>query len=456
MWDRAAMRRITILALLAVLVAGVAGVLLLRPSPRFTLGVLAVGPGEALLVTRHNETHGTRGWIEHVDAGGALRWSAEVTPLEVHEALGFSSVAATGELIVALARGPDGDVVLALDRVSGARQWSTTLPAIPRSGTPIGPTVLLDGPRVVLVRETAADGTVGAVIRLDAVALADGAHLWHHEPGDDGDVLLIAPDRLLVTTRDRSSVLDGAGQVVASPSVWRVMCPLPTGVLASGGRQLVVLSSAPARELPLAPEQRITTGPCGDRDGDLVVTTQTGDLGGPAIGRLASDTGVARWPATPFADRLFEPVVAIEGRLPRFLPFTLYGRDADGPLLREFAVLDLDTGTVVARGPLDETADAIVSAGRGWLSLRFRGVIVGFDPATGAYASATRLTGLRFDDARVEDVRFGELWLYGVEAARPDALPWAHVDLASGAVTHIHGAVGSSDATAEFRAVFAR
>lgn len=451
------MRRRLLLVLVVSVVAAVAGALLwLRPTPRFIQGQLAIGPGEALLLTRHNESRGSRAWIDRVDAGGALRWSAELTPLEVNEALGFTGLAANDELIVALARGPDGDVVVGLDLATGARRWQSTLPPVPRSDTPIGTSVLLDGPRAVLVRVVAADGTVGATLRLDAVALADGAHLWHHDPGDDGDVRRLAPDRLLVTPRDQSArVLDGAtGLVVESPTISRVLCPLPNGVLAAAIGQMVVLPSTPASVLPVEAMLGPTEGPCGDRDGDLVVTLNRSDASGAAVVRRAADTGQPRWPAA-LSGRLFNPMVAIDGRLPRFLPLTMFGDDGNDALLREFAVLDLDTGDVVARGPLDETAAIVVSAHRGWLWLRFRGVLVGFDPTTGAYASATRVADTRPDDIRHEDVRFHGLWLHGEQTARPGALPWAHVDLATGFLT-THGSITTSDATAEFRAVFAR
>lgn len=447
------MQRRTLVVVLALLVVGAASVVwALRPATRFILGVVAGGPGEALLLTRRNDTHSTRFWIEHVDRTGPLRWSAELTPIEPGEALGFSSVAVADGKVIVLGGGPDGDVVLALDQDSGARLWTIALPAAGRSSARIGSMVVIDGPRAVIVRDVAADE--GAGIRIDALALADGAHLWTHEPGDDGDVHRVAPDRLLLTTRrGEAALLDGAsGRVLERLPLTFVLCPLPDGVLGRRSGRLIVVSSAPARELPGDLRWRASDGPCGARDGDLVVGVRVGERDDAALVRLAPDSGQARW-QTDLGDRLVKPVITVDGRLPRYLPVAMDGGDA-GTTIREFALVDLDTGAIVRRGPIDEHMTVVVTHERGFLWLPFRGVLVGFDPTTGAYTGATGFRDTWTSDLRHEDVRFGELWLHGMAWGRPAALPWVNVDLASGQVARAGDEVGISDASAQYRGVF--
>jgi outer membrane protein assembly factor BamB len=445
-------RRTVVVSLAALAVAiGAALVIWVVVAPtRFIYGVVAAGPGEALLLTRRNEDNATYFWIEHVDLAGH-RWTAALTPLEPDEALGFSSVAADATRVVLLGTHPDGDVALALDRATGERLWTTTLPAAPTVDSHIGPSVVLDGPRVVLVREVR--GADARAIVVDALALADGRHLWSHAPGVAGDVHRISADRLLVTTRGADAVIlaGDTGSVVARvPRAW-LRCPLPAGALVRSGGGFTVVGADPPRELT-DPQWRPSDGPCGARDGDLVVGARRASDGAVALVRLDPGSGATRW-LVDLGDKQLEETLTVDGRLPRFLPVAMFG-GGDGSVVQSLAVVDLDVGAVVREAVIHDHTSVVVTADRAWIWAPFRGVLVGLDPTTGAFASATKFTGLTSNDLIHEDLQFGALWLYGMGWGRPDALPWASVDLADGRVLRASGEVVVEDVSLDERAAF--
>jgi hypothetical protein len=253
--------------------------------------------------------------------------------------------------------------------------------------------------------------------------------------------------------RHGSLVLDGAtGQVVQRLDLSWVVCPLPAGLLATHRRQIVILSAEAPRELAPDPRWRVGDGPCGDREGDVVIVARRPDEAAAVI-RIDPGTAAPRWQAD-LGQRQLDPMTTVDGRLPRFLPVTMSGSDVANGLVQELAVVDLDTGAVVRRTTRDDHASVVVTAGRAWIVLPFRGVLVGLDPATGALAGATAFTDLNSVDVRREDVQFGALWLLGTGWARPDALPWVSFDLASGRVLRANGEVVVRDVTADVRAMF--
>lgn len=418
---------------------------------RFVYGVVAAGPGEGLLLTRRNEDHATYFWLERVELAGH-RWTAALSPLEPDESLGFSSVAVDEGRVVLLGAGPDGDVVVAFDRVTGERLWTTTLPAAPSNDSRIGPSVVFDGPRVVLVRGIRGADAPG--IQIDALAVADGSRVWSHGPGADGDVHRIAADRLLVTSRGGDAVVlagDTGAVVSRIPGAW-VRCPLASGVLLSGRAGLTVVAADAPRGLAADPLWRPAGGPCGAYDGDVVVAGRGAADDAATLVRVDPVSGAARWRADLGRQQL-EETLALDGRLPRFLPVTMFGGGA-GAVVQALAVVDLAAGTVVRQAVVQEHMAVIVTAERAWVWAPFRGVLVGLDPATGAFASATRFKGIYGGDLTRDDLRFGELWLYGMDWAAPGALPWASVDLAGARAPQVSGAVVIEDVSLAERAAF--
>jgi len=444
-------RLVMFLAAIAVAVGAAIVVWAVLVPTRFIYGVVAAGPGEALLLTRRNEDRATYFWLEDVDLA-AHRWTVALTPLELDESLGFSSVAVDDDRVVLLGVQPDGDVALALDRTTGDRLWTTKLPAAPTTDTRIGPSVVFDGPRVVLVRGIR--GVDAPAIQVDVLAVADGGLLWSHTSGADGDVHRLAADQLLVTSRGGDAVVlasDTGAVVTRIPWAW-VRCPLPDGVLVRGRDGLTVVGQDPPRALAADPQWRADSGPCGARGGDLVVAGRRSSDDDATVVRLDPATGTARW-RVDLGEQHLEETLTLDGRLPRFLPVTMFGGEAVG-IVQALAIVDLDAGTIVRQTVVTDHMVVIVSAERAWIWAPFRGVLAGFDPATGAFASATRFKGLYSSDVTRDDLRFGELWLYGMDWAKPDALPWASVDLTGARAPRVNGEVVVEDVSPAERAAF--
>lgn len=446
-------RRARIAALVGLVAAiGTAIAWTLVPAERFVFGAAAAGPDAALLLTRRNEDSSTAFWVEHVDVEGRVRWSAEVSPLEPHEALGFTGVAVAEDRVIVLARQGEREVAVALERASGRRLWETPLPAVRQAGGRIGPTVLVDGPRVYLVRETSDASRL--VERIDAVALADGAALWTFEADRSGDVHLLAPGRLLVSGfGEGGSVIDGAsGAVSQTIALTRVACPLADGVLAlHRGRATIVpgAADAPVWRAEPDPNWRVDGGPCGLRGEDPVLGAHDAEFTAAGLVRVDRRTGAPRW-RLALGARQLEPMVALDGRLPRWLPVSAYGDDESGAPVRELMIVDLDAGAVARRSSTADHAEVIVTAERAFVWLRFRQILIGLDPETGALVGATSFAGIS-SEVRRDDFASGALWLHGMGWARPAGLPWAAVDLSTGRLIRANGSVTAGDASAQIR-----
>lgn len=448
------MRRVAI-AVLVLLVAAVAAAgwaWQRRTAPRFIVGAAAVGPGEAALLTRINTPRDTRTFVELV-AGDAPRWSVEVSPLVPTQALEVVGAAADAGRIVVLGVRDGADVAIGLDRASGAPLWQTTLPGAALPGVRLGPSVLFDGPRVILVR--------GEESRIDAVAAADGALLWSHLPRGDVALHLLAPDHLLVASRARdSAVLGGEGQVLRAPGRLATLCATSLGVLADGedaeGRDRVVLvGPKESREVLFTPHRVRLDGPCGVRGGDLVFGIHDRDDEHTAVVRVGLAEPTRSWEQYyGSSTRTFGPFVA-SGELPRFVPVATHG-EGDGRSYDEVAVLDLDVGDNYHQHPdLDGRASVVIAGGAAVVWLPHRGLLAQIGQTYGKPISVTVLPGLRAAATRPEHVRDGSLWLYGGEYARPAALPWARFDLAGGVVV-ASGDVAFGDGTDKDWALFRR
>lgn len=414
--------------------------------PRFVIGVIATGPGEALLRSRGDDKPESDDfWLEPVDAGRSPRWRVAL-PVDAASAVGFGGLAVADTQVIVLGRGPDGAIARALDRATGEQQWSVALPKIAEPDARPEPSVVIDGPRALFLRGIAGQRATS----IDAVALADGALLWTYHAGQFAEVRPLAPGRLLVTANHGSVVIDGAtGDVGETLDGVDVLCPLADGVLLNQGGDAAILTAAPVRTLPAIDRLLVASEEwCGSRDGDVVVAMYPRDtsLESTAV-RRAADTGQVRW-TTPLGRRSLAKMVVVDGRLPRFLPVYLSGKFEDDA--RELAVLDLDDGRVVQRGAITERAQVFASAERAWVWVEDRGNLIAIDPATGAYAGAT---GFGAPSHAAEDVRFGELWLYSKKPGG-HALPWATFDLATGKVLRHNGSITVGDASMEHRQLF--
>jgi hypothetical protein len=448
--------------LLGLLGLGVAVLLVwvLTPATRFVYGLAPIDRDEAVLLTRRNEDHATYFWVQLVREDGTALWSTETSPFSVREALGFSGVAASDGRVVLLGERDQATVVMALGRSAGEKLWEREVSR--DSQHRIGPMLILDGPRVhALHHQVVGDRSHETIT---ALTLDDGEVMWtlpapHPEAEARRiEVALLAPGRLVVTTwtTDESLELDGqTGLARRSLPMRSQGCSTPRGIVGYDGRKLAVVPRPVAggqepspMVVELGPDVRPSLdGPCGERGDDLVVGAAMGDRDIGLV-RVGGEDGAVRW-TLPLGDWSFQRSSSADGRLPRFLPVSVYGTHVeDGPMLEEVIVVDLDQGTIVTRNPVDDHRVAFVTAERAYVMGTFSNVLVALDPATGGIASATRFPAITGNDVHDEDYRFGRLWLHGMGWGRPTELSWAAIDLQGSEPPRVHGEIVALDVTA--------
>lgn len=444
-------------AAVAAAAAGVA-VWTLTPATRFVYGLAPIAADQAVLLTRRNEDKATHFWAQLVRSDGTVVWSTELSPLEVHEALGFTGIAATDDRVVLFADVDTAPVVVGLDRGSGEQRWQT--PIEPSGGPGLIGTVLIpDGPRVYVLQRRS-PGKQGNAIT--AVAVADGKVLWTLDDSavamqtDFFQVTLLGPDRLTLTTSlaTQGVEIDGATGTVRGPlpMTWTA-CETPRGLVGLDRDEVVVVPRPAADGTSLAP--RITDigadprpdldGPCGERGDDIVIGTQSG-TGAMGVARIDPIAGVVRWHLS-LGPGSFTKGDSRDGTLPRFLPITAYTADEHSTSNRTI-IVDLDQGAMVSEHLHEDHRVTFVTGERGYLLGLFNETVFAVDPATGALASATRLAGTGSNEVRREDMRWGTVWFGGMGWGKPDALSWAAFDLGTATVTHTSGEVVATDVTA--------
>ncbi len=429
----------------------------LTPPRRFIYGVAPIERDQAVLFTRRNEDRATYFWVELVGREGQAGWSTEVSPLEPSEALGFSGVVASRDLVVVLGHRERRTVVVGLDRKTGEVRWETTLPPAESVDSRIGPVLIADGSRVYAIH----DARVGerSAEQITALSLDDGKLLWTLDGAAKLGWLLrawlLAPDRLFVTG-DESRLgleLDGAtGRVLRSVEMPSRGCVAPEGVIGFDGASVLFFPAADAALERIDLEAGFwpsSSAPCGVRGADLIVGLERSGARELVLQRLERGTGKRLW-SLPLGPRwIFEPTETLDGRLPRFLPVLLFGSEVEGgPVVKELVILDLDAGSVVERIRTEDQPVGFVTAERAFVWARIADVMAALDPETGRRARATALRAANLSDTRAEDYRFGQLWVAGTEWERPGALPWVAFDLATGAPARTNGQLSHSDVTA--------
>jgi outer membrane protein assembly factor BamB len=452
------MRRKSWLILLALGVSAAVVYLIVQavtPATRFIYGLAPVSREEAVLLTRRNEDHATYFWAELVASDGTHRWSSELTPFETHDALGYSGVAATAELVLLLGARDASTVVMALARATGERVWETTVAA----GTGpdrIGPTLVVDPPRLLVLHERVAGERRDETI--SALSLADGKTLWQLAPpaypgGVRIDAELLGPGRLLMTSPAgvvELATTDGSARRTL-PVNW-LRCATPRGIVTTDGLEVLLVPRPQAGEevtdlrLGIGADERVALqGPCGERDGDLVLGPASGKGVGIGLARLDPVSGAARW-QLDLGKWISENAESADGRLPRFLPLYVFGSETEGgPILTQVVVVDLDRGTIVSRNPVEGNMQVFFTAERAYVLARSGGALHAIDPASGALGRVTRLARIDSDDVRAEDFRFGPLWMSGMSWGGPADLSWMVFDLERGEPLRLNGKVGASE-----------
>jgi outer membrane protein assembly factor BamB len=422
------------------------------PSTRFAYGVAPIGEGEAILVTRRNEDHATYFWAQLVRRDGAVVWSAETSPVRADDALGFTGVVADETQVVLLGEREDKTAVLALERATGDRRWEVELGAGPPSV--IADTLILDPPRVYALHDPP-DGPP----TITALSLHDGSTSWSFEIDDaqhaafyGGGVALFAPGRLAVagSFSDPGIELDGERGVVTGPlPMHRIGCETPTALVGFADDVAVRMQrpgpqgEVEPQRLSLRGARGASGGPCGERADDVVVVAlDHGDRILPL--RIDPSSGAARW-MLDLGEGVVGDSVSRDGGLPRLLPIVVSRTHRDD---RRTVVVDLDTGEILGEHAHEDDRMVFVTADRAFVMGLSSPTVFALDPSTGALAWAGRFDGTIGDEARVQDFRFGELWLTGRGWGRPDALSWVVLDLASASVTAQHGEVAVTDVTA--------
>jgi hypothetical protein len=452
-------RRRTWAVLLVVAVGALAAWLFVRavvPATRFIYGLAPIGADEAILLTRRNEDDATYFWAQLSRGDGTVAWSTELSPFETYEALGFSGIAASDDRVVLLGTLGSTTTALGLDRATGEQLWQTEISA--GLAEDIGTVLILDGPRVYALH-----GLIGRPpSTITALALADGSVLWTLDlaasfPGADMfQVASLGPDRLVITHSEGvGAELDGATGALRGPlPLRRITCETRHGIIGSDGSNVVVLSTPKSTDSKVSAQvvdlggagRPSREGPCGERDGDVIVGLSDPADDRAVIVRLDPVAGSVRWRLRLEADWSTE-VVSADGTLPQFLAVVVHGDDPTGESSTRTIVVDLDAGAIVSQHPHDDHLVAFVTGERAYVMAVFRATVFALDPKTGGLASATRFAGTGGNDVRREDLRFGRLWLFGLGFGKPSALSWGTFDLASGAVSRVSGEVEPSDVT---------
>jgi hypothetical protein len=166
-----------------------------------------------------------------------------------------------------------------------------------------------------------------------------------------------------------------------------------------------------------------------------------GDRSDAMLERIERSTGASRW-RLELGSPLNEPIATADGRLPRFLPVQVRGKDgADNDIV----VVDLDEGKVIERSPTKFHTVVFVTSERAfaWSNRVFSA----FDPATGRLAKATAIDFADTHGVRRDDFRFGQLWRSGSEPAKSAKLPWVVFDLRSAKPVRTSGKVSLRDVT---------
>ncbi|MFO0747198.1 MAG: hypothetical protein U1F43_16265 [Myxococcota bacterium] len=457
-------RNVVIPAVVFALVVGVvvAVVALTTPVRRFPVGGLALGGDAALLFTRYNDYGDSRFFAELVGVDGDARWSDDTTPVRGAEALGFTGAVQAGDSLVMLGVDKAGVEWLgALAAADGQPRWWIALPGLAgrEAGGRIGPMLSSDGARVFVVHETkthfGADGGPTSD-RLDVRALADGSALWSLGEAELGagrlDVRRVG-GHLLVASAGGREVRD------VDPATGKTLATLPFGnILCSGADGFAAVAEDRLTWVPLAPGAAPVpldlrdpglswSNTCGFRGDDLVVNLERPT--GWSVVRVVRATGRVQFDLPLGTGVLGTEPVMTGAQLPRFVPFAYCGSDGPVPWC-ELAIADVDLGRVSERHHVIRSGELvpIMTGERAWVWADFFATLVAVDPASGKLGAATRFAGIIGHDLRADDIAADRLWLLGMDHEHPGDLPFAVVDLKSGAVVRTNGPVEASDATA--------
>jgi len=186
-------------------------------------------------------------------------------------------------------------------------------------------------------------------------------------------------------------------------------------------------------------------GPSGARGGDVVVAVAPGEGLEVGLVRVDPSSGVVRWKLT-LGQWLFDDFTSADGRLPRQVAVVPFGSQTEhGPMPHEVVVVDLDAGAITSRNRVDSGWSPFVTPEGAYLLSTSRPTVLALDPATGALASASSVRPTSRNEARVEDFRFGRLWLMGMGWGGPSELGRAVIDLDHSKPLYANGEVEVQD-----------
>ena len=424
------------------------------PAPRNGYAITAIGRDEAVLLTRRDAGDDFAQDVALVHPNGAVVWRADLDAYGVVDTSGAVAVAARDDAVFAFAESGPGSTdtrLLAFARATGERLWEAEVDTDAVEGALIcDGAVVVDADRVYVTR-IVADGS-----RVDAFDRRTGAHAWRATPGRYPAAVRLSGSGLAVIDEDDSVLIDRAtGRTEDLPKLAH-LCDVADGALTRTDDALLLLADGADPARYPAPEDAFIDfrGPCGQRDGALVVSGSPKTVGPVALLGFDRVTRAHTW-TIPLDAQKSAAFASDGGELPRLLP-ALVSDGADSPLT--LVVVDLADRAVVARstlGPNAGDAVAIAAAGRGFVWLP-PSTLVALDPETGAVAAAVDLGDIlvRRPDALISsDVRFGRLWRPGDATAPADPPPLVVTDLRSGATTASAG-LQLRDVTAAIRAAW--
>ena len=413
-------KRVIIIA--AVVVAVAIGLFFwLQPATRFVYALSPVAPDEAVLLTRRNEDDATYFWAQLVQSDGTVRWSTEVSPFDTVEALGFTGVAATAERVFLLGEVDDALEVRALSRADGEPLWATSI-GHGESSYIGAPSLLTDGARVFALHDT--PGMRETLTTLDV----DGRVLWTHTVGSDGR--LFVGSRIIAQKGGHTVELDRAtGQVVRTLTMDRRIHDTPLGLVGTRlGKLMLLGSDGVERTIALPGYVALDVG--GVIDNDLVVDfNDASDV--RTLARVDPTSGTLVW-RLALPSSMIGTLNTPDHALPRFVAIMVD---------RVALSIDLTTGAIVARRPIEYYAVAFTTATRAYVFQGVPDLMIAVDPTTGAFGPSWQIKKVWASDMMPEDYRLGRLWVAGDGWAKPDGVSFGVFDLGTATIVSERGNV---------------
>lgn len=404
--------------------------------------MVPVGGDRAVFITRHNPENGApKAWLGLFDATGEVAWFKELPGLTYSVYARHGITVSEGRVTIKVSDRETFAQVLAFDLETGEAQWqSPRIEFVDGYASPMAPVVAGERPY--------ADGNElihgdadGERDRLVARKAADGSRIWEREVDSSMRDLVFSADAVAYRADFAWTFLKrDSGEVVRTVKAYAAACSDEERFVTWANDHLITVDwSSPdftVTKTPLPSEG--TPLYCALRDGSPVFTVEhrwdevvERDFELVAVNPDTASVdwriGLGAWqPSSIGGSRDNDTPTAhpLRGTLTDFVPVLLRTHDNDGLKL---AVLDLTKHEIAWEGaPQPELLQFDVF--RGDASQYFlgdSGRVAALDGNTGKLTAAIKVGHERSRGFQAAD---GQLWLFSMEWARMNALPWMRLD----------------------------